>query len=300
MLTQMLGSIRIINVFSSYPADFQVLVNTWLTIMISVSIVCFITSEITRNYSQVDKLWSLLPIVYSWITVASFHSARLILMASLVTLWGLRLSYNFYRKRGYNLIPWKGEEDYRWKIMRDTPALKGRFRFGLFNLLFISFYQNLVILLFSSPLLLAAINTEKSLSALDISAAILMLLFIVTESIADNQLFRFHREKRKAINGEIQWNEFLKKGFITTGLWSYVRHPNFISEQLIWVSFYLFGVAASGKLLNLTISGPVLLILIFAGSTRLTERISSSKYPGYSTYCSQVSRFIPFRFNRKQ
>jgi steroid 5-alpha reductase family enzyme len=39
-------------------------------------------------------------------------------MAFLVTLWGLRLSYNFYRKGGYNIIPWKGEEDYRWKIFR--------------------------------------------------------------------------------------------------------------------------------------------------------------------------------------
>ena len=32
-------------------------------------------------------------------------------MASIKTVWGLRLTYNFYRKGGYK----KDVEDYRWK-----------------------------------------------------------------------------------------------------------------------------------------------------------------------------------------
>ncbi|MCK7529656.1 MAG: DUF1295 domain-containing protein [Marinilabiliales bacterium] len=82
-------------------------------------------------------------------------------MAALVTIWGLRLSYNFYRKGGYSIIPWKGEEDYRWQILRETSALNGRLRFGVFNLLFISLYQNLLILLFSTPLLMAALYHDS-------------------------------------------------------------------------------------------------------------------------------------------
>ena len=140
---------------SGYDAGFQNLVHIWLNLAAFVVIVTFIVSELTRNYSQVDKLWSLMPIAYSWITVSLFPSPRLLIMASLVTFWGIRLSYNFYRKGGYSIIPWKGEEDYRWKILRETPVLKGRLRFGLFNLLFISFYQNLLILLFSTPLVIA-------------------------------------------------------------------------------------------------------------------------------------------------
>lgn len=80
---------------------------------------------------------------------------------------------------------------------------------------------------------------------------------------------------------------------MTEGLWKYVRHPNFTSEQAIWIFFYFFGVAASGKLLNLTLLGPVLLILIFTGSSRLTENISSSKYPDYKSYQKEVPRFLP-------
>ena len=242
-------------------AEIQNLIIVWITVMAVVAMLCFIVSEITRNYSQVDKLWSLMPIAYSWITVISFPSPRLFIMAVLVTLWGLRLSYNFSRKGGYNIIPWKGEEDYRWKVMRENPMLKGRVRFGLFNLFFISFYQNILIFLFSTPLILAAINQNKSLTIIDLLAAVFMLLFIITESIADNQLFSFHQEKKHGENESNRYKESLNNGFMTEGLWKYVRHPNFAAEQAIWISFYFFGVAASGQWINFTLAGPVLLVL---------------------------------------
>lgn len=37
-------------------------------------------------------------------------------MSTCITLWGLRLSFNFARKGGYNL----SEEDYRWKILKNN------------------------------------------------------------------------------------------------------------------------------------------------------------------------------------
>ena len=281
-------------------SDIHNLVIVWIAVMGSISILCFIVSEATRNYSQTDKLWSLMPIAYSWITVASFPSPRAYIMAALVTIWGLRLSYNFYRKGGYNIIPWKGSEDYRWKVMREAPALKGRLRFGLFNLLFISFFQHVLILLFSSPILMAANYQDKSLTLIDLFAALLMMIFIVTESIADNQLYRFHKEKQKKVKEKDLYSVSVNKGFMTEGAWKYVRHPNFVSEQLIWISFYLFGVAASGQWINYTLAGPVLLVLLFAGSSRLTESISSRKYPEYAVYKKKVPRFIPLKFSRSK
>ena len=71
-------------------------------------------------------------------------------------------------------------------------------------------------------------------------------------------------------------------------------NTNFAAEQAIWVAFYLFGVAASGRWLNPALTGAVLLILLFAGSSWLTEWISSSKYPVYNDYRKKVARFIPF------
>ena len=284
---------------SGLDPGFQGLVLTWITILIIVVSICFMVSEITGNYSQVDKLWSLLPPAYAWVTVAAFPSARTVIMALLVTLWGLRLSYNFHRKGGYSIIPWKGEEDYRWKILRDNPALKGRLRFGLFNLLFISLYQNIIILLFTTPILMAALFADAPLSIIDIAAAILMLTFLVTETISDNQQFRFQTLKRKMSGNEEVYSDSLKKGFLAEGLWKYVRHPNFASEQAIWISFYLFSVAASGKWINFTLLGPVLLVILFIGSSIMTENISSSKYPEYTAYQKEVPKFIPRIFRRK-
>jgi len=286
------------SLFPLQDVSFQTIVSTWIVLMITVVIVTFVVSEITRNYSQVDKLWSLIPVAYGWITVAATPTPRVIVMALLVTVWGLRLSYNFYRKGGYNIIPWKGEEDYRWQVMRDNHVLKGRLRFGLFNFFFISFYQNFLIFLFSTPLLLAALYPEKQLNIVDIIAAIFMLGFIITEGIADTQLFGFHRTKKSGKSPDGQYSESLKSGFFREGLWKYSRHPNFACEQGVWIAFYFFGVAASGQWLNFTLTGAALLVLLFIGSSQLTENISSKKYPDYAAYSKEVPRFIPGKFKK--
>ena len=288
-----------LNILTGIDVHYEQLASTLIIIMVLAALLCFLVSEITRNYSQVDKLWSLMPIIYSLIALVEFPSPRLWIMTILVTLWGLRLSYNFYRKGGYNIIPWKGEEDYRWKIMRQHQRLKGRLRFGMFNLFFISFYQHFLILLFSSPLMLAVKYRNISLTLTDIIAAFLMLLFLIIETVADNQLFRFRKLKLKSVVSDNQYAKSLKNGFLSEGLWCFVRHPNFVSEQAIWISFYFFGVAASGEWINWTIAGPVLLVLLFLGSTELTERISSEKYPEYANYKKEVPKFIPRIFRAK-
>ncbi len=272
---------------------------TLIIVMLSAALISFLAGELTRNYSQVDKLWSLMPIVYGWISLMYFPSSpRLWIMTVLITFWGLRLSYNFYRKGGYNIIPWKGEEDYRWSILRQNPLLKARWKQALFNLFFISFYQHFLILLFSSPLLFVAVHPENKLSFVDYITAFFMFLFIVIETIADNQLYKFHLQKKKKLAPNGKFTNSLSKGFMVDGLWKIVRHPNFAAEQAIWVSLYFFGVASSNQWLNWTLAGPVLLILLFAGSSEFTEKISESKYPDYSIYKQTVPRFIPF-FKKK-
>ena len=87
-------------------------------VLIVAGVVCafvWITSLITKEHSWVDRLWSIVPVVYVWIfaAFAGLADARLTIMAILVTLWGARLTFNFARKGGYS-----GTEDYRWPILR--------------------------------------------------------------------------------------------------------------------------------------------------------------------------------------
>lgn len=274
--------------------------NTLIFIMLATILVCFIVGELTRNFSQVDKIWSLIPLVYSWVVYAAFpNSPRILLMTLLVTIWGLRLTYNFSRKGGYNIIPWKGEEDYRWNILRQSPLLKKPLMTSLFNLLFIAIFQNILILLFTSPIIIAAENSNVSLNYVDFLAAGFMFLFIIIETISDNQLFNFHLQKQNKMARDGKYQNSLSKGFMVDGFWKFVRHPNFAAEQAIWISFYFFSVAASGEWFNWSIIGMILLVLLFEGSSRFTETISSGKYAEYENYKQKVPKFIPLFFKSK-
>lgn len=292
-----------------YTSGFSISEEQWLIliqgtkIMAIISLACFIVSELSKNYSQTDKIWSLAPIVYAWFFAwkGGFDS-RTILMSILVTLWGLRLSYNFARKGGYNILFWKGEEDYRWAVLREMPFLKGRFRWGLFNLIFISFYQNTLILLIVLPSVAVINSAYSSLNWIDGVAGLLIIGFLVIETIADQQQYKYQSDKHRKINSGEPLNDDQVLGFLNKGLWAVVRHPNFAAEQAIWISYYLFSVAATGKWFNWSIAGAILLVLLFLGSSTFTEKISSGKYPLYQDYQKNVPRFVPkfFRKSKKQ
>ena len=258
-------------------------------------ITCFTLGEMTGNVSQVDKLWSLLPIVYTWVVAAhGGYTPRLLLMAALVTLWGLRLTWNFSRHGAYRLKFWTGREDYRWQVLRERPEFRARWKWTLFNLIFISGYQNLLILAITLPSVVALQFAGTPLGWLDYLAAALMLCMIGLESAADNQQWLFQSEKHARLRAGQVLDGPCAKGFLDSGLWRYSRHPNYFAEQGIWVSLYGFSVAASGEWLNWSISGCILLLILFRGSTSFSEQISAGKYPEYRDYQQAVPRFIPW------
>lgn len=257
---------------------------------------CFIVGELSGNNSQVDKVWSILPFVYCWIiAVKGGMHPRLVVMAVLATLWGLRLSFNFARKGAYRLKFWEGEEDYRWKILRANPMLKNRVVWMLFDLIFISGYQNAIVLMLTFPALVCMGSTAP-FGWIDAVAAVLMFAFIVYETVADEQQWAFHSKKWKMLNAGQKLEDLpapYNKGFNTIGLWNVSRHPNYLAEQSIWVSLYIFSIGAGIGIINWSMIGALLLIVLFIASTSLAEEISSSKYPEYPDYCKKVNKYFP-------
>jgi len=254
------------------------------------TLVCWVGSLITGNCSQVDRLWSILPVAYSWVVYARSptENPRVLIMALLATLWGFRLSFNFWRKGGYKA----GEEDYRWPVLR--KIINNKFLYELFNLVFISIYQNILIFLFSSPIIVASANSHKSLNIIDYIGVIAFLLFLAVETISDQQQWNFQQQKYALINANKKRTGAYLAGFYCDGLFKYSRHPNFFCENLIWWVFYAFSVAASGQTINWSIIGPILLTMLFQGSTQFTEYITSQKYPLYKVYQETTSRFTPW------
>lgn len=264
-----------------------------LWIYVFAASICFLISTLTKNHSQVDKLWSLLPLVYVWlVAIQSGFEPRLVLMAVLISLWGIRLTFNFSRRGGYSIRFWTGEEDYRWSILKSKPEFKANWKWMLFNLLFISFYQMGLILLMTLPALRSM--EGGPLSWTDALLAALLLAFLIVETVADQQQWNYHRAKRRLIAEGKPLTEKYQKGFTHTGLWGLVRHPNYAAEQAIWIVFYFFSVAATGQWLNWSLTGCILLVLLFWGSSNFSEEVSASKYPHYADYQSNTPRFIPF------
>ncbi|MBN1387032.1 MAG: DUF1295 domain-containing protein [Bacteroidales bacterium] len=277
--------------------DQQAILNDLLWIYVIAAALCFITSTITGNYSQVDKLWSIMPVIYSWIIcIRSGFEERLILMAIVVSIWGIRLTYNFARRGGYSIKFWEGEEDYRWPILRSKPEFAAIWKWTLFNLLFISFYQMGLILLITLPALKSL--GARPLSLIDFLITAVAIMFVVIETIADQQQWNFQKEKKRLLESGKPLSEKYRKGFVNSGFWGIIRHPNYASEQSIWIVFYFFSVSATGQWLNWSVIGAILLILLFYGSSTLSESISMSKYPEYSEYRSKIPRFVPLRIRK--
>ncbi len=257
---------------------------------------CFVVGELTSNNSQMDKLWSLLPIAYTWvIAVHGGMSARLVVMACLATLWGARLTFNFARKGAYKLKFWEGEEDYRWKVLRARKEFQPHWKWMLFNLFFISIYQNVLVLMITFPALVL-MGVDKPFGWVDALAAALMLGFIIYETVADEQQWAFQSAKWKMIKEDRKLEDLpapYNKGFNTAGLWGISRHPNYFAEQAVWCSFYVFSIGGGIGIINWSIIGALLLIVLFIGSSAFAEEISSAKYPEYAAYCGKVSKFFP-------
>ena len=264
---------------------------------------CFIVGEISRNNSQMDKLWSILPIAYTWIVAGmGGMSVRLVVIAVIVTLWGIRLTFNFARKGAYSIKFWTGEEDYRWVILRQKGLLKNKFVWALFDLFFISIYQNALVLAICLPAV-AVMESGALFGALDIVFAILALSFLALETVSDEIQWKFQSTKYKMLNEGKKLEELpapYDKGFNTVGVWAFSRHPNYLSEQAIWICIYMFTIAAgvvNNVIFNWSIVGCMLLVLLFLGSSGFGESVSSEKYEGYKEYQKQASKYfiIPFK-----
>ncbi|EPS44305.1 hypothetical protein H072_1704 [Dactylellina haptotyla CBS 200.50] len=259
-----------------------------------------IVSEITRNFSQVDRLWSILPAIYivhysHWASLNNVHSDRVDTAAVIAVIWSVRLTFNYWRKGGYQ---WSSE-DYRWDVIR---AAIGKPAFFIMNITFISFMQNFLLVAITTPVylfLVVAKNFPQSEVATTADTVFSrgMMLAVILEFFADQQQWSFHQAKQSykttsKVPAGYDKAE-LDRGFLYSGLWAFSRHPNFVGEQLFWVLLYQWSAFVTDSIYNWAGMGALMYLFLFQGSTWLTELITSNKYKDYKIYQKHVSMFLP-------
>ncbi len=102
---------------------------------------------------------------------------------------------------------------------------------------------------------------------------------------------RFYQEKAKVPGGYEQRE--LDRGFVTSGLWAWSRHPNFAAEQTFWVLLYQWSCFLTGSFVNWSGIGALGYLALFQASTWFTELVSRGKYPEYKEYQAKVGKFLP-------
>ena len=254
----------------------------------AVCLLTWIPSLFTGDSSWVDRMWSIIPVVYAWVFagLAGLSDARLNIMAILITLWGIRLTFNFARRGGYS-----GYEDYRWAVLR---AKMKPWQYQLFNIFFIVIFQNLLLMAIVFPMWTVSQNPSAGLGVGFDILVVLFVLALIGETVADQQQWNFQKRKYAAIAA----GQTPESRFCQSGLFKVSRHPNYFFELAQWWIVFLMGVVAAGSLWQWTGVGVLVLTGLFVGSTRFTEQITLSKYSEYASYQKRVSAVIPF-FPRK-
>jgi steroid 5-alpha reductase family enzyme len=106
-------------------------------------------------------------------------------------------------------------------------------------------------------------------------------LAITVESVADEQLRQFVMSKHDP------------QEIMETGLWTYVRHPNYLGEIMFWWGLYLFALAA-GMHYWWTIIGPLAITALFVFiSIPMMDRHIAERHPEYTNRRQGVPALLP-------
>lgn len=140
------------------------------------------------------------------------------------------------------------------------------------------------------PVLMLNLSTEVvKLGVLDYIGFPIWIFGFAFEALADYQksAFRSITENREK--------------FITSGLWSISRHPNYFGEILLWIGIALsaFGGLGARPRAAFVFLSPVFvtLLLIFISGIPLLEEKADKKYgdnDAYQEYKAQTPVLVPF------
>ena len=194
-----------------------------------------------------------------------------LIIAIFIIIWAIRLSSFLFLRIS------KDGEDKRFRSIK--PNLTQFFMTWTLQGMWVSL---------CSMCALTAINTGRLevMNIFFIIGACIFVMGLYIEIKADNQKSRFR---------SIPEN---RDRFITDGLWSKSRHPNYFGEVLLWSGIAVMSVSALEGLQYITLISPIFtyLLLVHVSGVRMLEARADIKWgqdPEYKNYVEKTPMLFP-------
>ena len=235
----------------------------------------WVISLVLKDSSIVDIFWGTGFVVITWVSFVVTPQgflARKILLATLVTIWGLRLSIHVLVRN------WGKGEDFRYQKWREESG-RNWWWFSYFKVFLL---QGVLMWIISAPLPVAQFRSlPNHLVWLDFLAIFVWLVGFFFEAAGDWQLSQFRANPKN------------KGKVLRSGVWRYTRHPNYFGDATQWWAYYLVSAAAGAYWTGFSPIVMTWFLLRVSGVTMLETTLKETK-PGYPEYIQSTSSFIPW------
>ena len=222
--------------------------------------------DLTGTVSYVS---SVLFIFFKSNTVESINLGSLVL-STLIIIWSLRLgTFLFLRIK-------KAGKDRRFNQIKKS-----------FSWFFMTFSISGMWVTICSICALTGVANGIIFSSITIIGIVIFLIGFTIEIIADSQKTKF-----RAKDGN-------KDKFISSGLWKYSRHPNYLGEIILWLGISLISLSSLEGFQYVTLVSPIFtyLLLVNVSGINLLEKSGDKKWgklESYKKYKEKTPRLIWF------
>ena len=213
--------------------------------------------DLTGSVTYLSVVWFVFLSTYKSI---SLNFGNLILVL-LISIWTIRLGLFLFMRIH------KAGEDKRFRTIKTSASQ-----------FFMTFTISGLWVTLCSMCALVAISSPEGLvmNALTYIGIILFIIGFGIEIVADNQKTAFR---------SIEAN---KDSFITSGLWSKSRHPNYFGEVLLWFAIAVISFSSLEGLQLITLISPVFtyILLVYVSGVRMLEDMNDKKWADNEQYKS--------------
>ena len=180
-----------------------------------------------------------------------------VILSSLIIIWTLRLgSFLFLRIK-------KAGEDKRFREIKKS-----------FSWFFMAFTVSGMWVSICALCALTGISNGIELTGVTYIGILLFVIGFTLEIIADTQKTNFRKIKDN------------KDKFITTGLWKYSRHPNYLGEIILWIGVAIISYSSLEINQLFTLISPIFtyLLLVHVSGINLLEKSGEKKWGNLNEY----------------